>query len=236
MAEVKRRPGRPALIDRGKIVDAALELEAAGHPVSMQAVAARLGVPRGTLYHHVADREEVAALVAVARLREAFDEAWMPAPDADWRTWVAAFARVMREALITHGTPVDYVLLEGVVGRRQLAQVEKVLAPMVRDGFTPRAAMQALTVVAEVVTANARAEVVRCLHGTEAHDHFVASLGLDPEAPLPLLAAGIPERPDHEAQFAVSLDVVLAGITATLGPDAPAERTARAGRRGASPA
>ncbi|MDI2124674.1 TetR/AcrR family transcriptional regulator [Yinghuangia seranimata] len=216
MGEVKRRPGRPPLINRRKIINAALELDAAGRALSMQAVADRLGVPRGTLYHHVADREEMVALVAVARLEEAFDEAWMPPRDADWRTWVSAFAHVMRDALIAHGTPVDHVLLEGVTGARQLAQVERVLEAMVRDGFTPAPAMQALGVIAEIVTANARTVFVLRAQGTESHDAFLALIRDSADHPMPLLAAGAVEHPDQDAQFAVSLEVALAGIAAVL--------------------
>lgn len=225
MSEVKRRPGRPRLIDRRKIVDAALELEASGHVLSMQAVADRLGVPRGTLYHHVADREEMVALVAVARLEEAFDESWMPAPDAGWRTWVSAFAHVMRDALIAHGTPVDHVLLEGVAGQRQLAQVEHVLEAMVRDGFTAASAVRALGVVAEIVSANARTVFVQRAqhaHGTETHKAFTAMLRGRTDYPTPLLAAGVPdEQPDQDEQFATLLKVALEGIAAVFLAERP---------------
>lgn len=231
MAQGKRRPGRPSLIDRHKIVKAALELDDADHPLSMQAVADRLGVPRGTLYHHVADREEMVALVAVARLQQALDDGWMPAPDADWRAWVAAFGRVMRNALIAHGTPVDSVLLEGATGHRQLTQIERILDVMVRAGFTPAHAMQALAVVAEVAAANARSVLALRAHGDAPHQTFLATARKGTEGPLPLLLAGALEHADPDAQFAVSLEVVLAGITAVLGPDAqpptnPAQVTA----------
>ncbi|MGA4538950.1 TetR/AcrR family transcriptional regulator [Uniformispora flossi] len=225
MSEVKRRPGRPPLISRRKIIDAALELDAAGHVLSMQAVADRLGVPRGTLYHHVADREEMVALVAVARLEEAFDESWMPAPDADWRTWASAFAQVMRDALVAHGTPVDHVLLEGVAGQRQLAQVERVLEAMVRDGFTATSAVRALGVVAELVSANARAVFVQRAqqaHGTETHKAFTAMIRGQSDYPTPLLAAGVPdEQPDQEEQFATLLKVALEGIAAVFLAEPP---------------
>lgn len=219
MGQVGRRRGRPALIDRHKIVDAALALDGAGRPLSMQAVADRLGVPRGTLYHHVADREEMIALVAVARLEQALDEAWMPDPDADWRAWVAAFGRVMRDALIAHGTPVDSVLLEGAAGRRQLTQIERILAVMVRDGFTPVHAMQALAVVGEVAAANARSALAVRAHGDAPHRAFLAAARDTSDGVLPLLGAGAVEYPDPDNQFAVSLAVVLAGVAAVLGPD-----------------
>lgn len=218
MDQVKRRRGRPALIDRAKIRDAALELDNAGHPLSMQAVADRLGVPRGTLYHHVANHEEMIALVAVARLEEAFDEAWMPAPDADWRSWVAAFARTMRDALIAYGGPIDHVNLEGAAGRSQLAQVERVLEVMVRDGFTAETAMRALGVIAEIVSANARTVFVQRTQGPESYAAFLALAAGDPDNPMPLLTAGTPKEPDQDAQFAVSLEVALAGITAVFLP------------------
>ncbi|WTW91963.1 TetR/AcrR family transcriptional regulator [Streptomycetaceae bacterium NBC_01309] len=187
--------------------------------MSMQAVADRLGVPRGTLYHHVADREEMIALVAVARLEQALDETWMPAPDADWRAWLAAFGRVMRDALIAHGTPVDSVLLEGAAGRRQLTQIERILDVMVRDGFTPAHAMQALAVVADVAAANARTVLALRAHGDAPHRAFLAAAREGADGPLRLLLAGALEHADPDSQFAVSLAVAVAGIAAVLGPD-----------------
>ncbi|GAA4987887.1 hypothetical protein GCM10023205_68470 [Yinghuangia aomiensis] len=74
----KRRPGRPARTNRDQIVRAALDVDAQGGAVSMQAVADRLGVTPAALCHHVADRDELVAGVAVARLDAALDDSWMP--------------------------------------------------------------------------------------------------------------------------------------------------------------
>jgi TetR/AcrR family tetracycline transcriptional repressor len=214
----RRRPGRPALIDRSMIVRAALELDDAGRPVSMQAVADRLGVPRGTLYHHVSDREEVAALVAVARLEEALDETWMPAADADWRTWLTSFADAMRGALLAHGTPVDLVLLEGAAGRRQLAQVETVMQVLARAGFTPEAALRGLTLLVTIVQAHVRTvAVVRAADGGSHAASLPAALAAFDDS-FPLLRAGAPAFADIGGQLAFDLDVLLVGMTAHVAP------------------
>ncbi|MGO4632127.1 TetR/AcrR family transcriptional regulator [Streptomyces sp. 2RAF24] len=221
MDEAKRRPGRPNLIDRGMIVDAALAIEDAGRALSMQAVADRLGVPRGTLYHHVADREEMAALVAVARLEEALDESWMPAPDADWQTWLTAFAHAMRTALVDHATPVDFVLLEGHSGRRQLAQVETVLTVLVRAGFSPEVCLRCLTLLVEVVQAHVRAVFVARASGPEQQRASLPAILASAGQEFPLLRAGIPDEPDPAEQFTFDLGVVFAGIAALSEQGAP---------------
>ncbi|MFC9392754.1 TetR/AcrR family transcriptional regulator [Streptomyces sp. NPDC057027] len=217
MDEAKRKPGRPNVIDRGMIVDAALAIEDAGRTLSMQAVADRLGVPRGTLYHHVADRAEMAALVAVARLDEALDDSWMPAPDADWRTWLTSFAHAMRTALLAHATPVDFVLLEGRSGRRQLAQVEAVLTVMARAGFPPELSTRCLTLLVEVVQAHARSVFVARASGPEQQRASLSAMLAATGAEFPLLRAGTPDAPDPDDQLAFDLDVVLAGIEMILG-------------------
>jgi AcrR family transcriptional regulator len=89
-----RRRGRPAKISRQAIVDAAIELGV--DSFSMQAVAHRLGVTPPALYSHVANRDEVVALVAETvrhRLEAVVAEA------DDWRGWLEEFARQVREAL-----------------------------------------------------------------------------------------------------------------------------------------
>ncbi|MCF2532382.1 TetR/AcrR family transcriptional regulator [Yinghuangia soli] len=214
MDQSKRRPGRPALIDQHMIVTAALELDASGTALSMQAVADRLGVPRGTLYHHVADREEMVALVAAARLEEALDEAWMPADDADWRTWLTAFAHVMRDALLARANPIGYVLLDGAPGSRQLAQVERILHVMVRDGFTPQAGLRCLAVLAEIVQANVRAVVLRRAQGPTPAGSYLHLVRAAPEGTFPLLRAADGEQVGLDDQFAFALDVMLTGFAA----------------------
>ncbi|MGA4544259.1 TetR/AcrR family transcriptional regulator C-terminal domain-containing protein [Uniformispora flossi] len=208
----KRGRGRPARIDRERIVQVALALQEDGRPLSMQAVADRLGVQRPALYHHVADRDALVALVAAARIEDAMDESWMPADDADWRTWLEAFARTSRESLLELTEPAEYQLFVGSVGRRQLDQVERLFAVLLRDGFAARTAGLAVTLVGELVHANVRSVLVLRRHDAEPHRASVAAVvAQDPEA-FPALRAVGAEGYDAGVQFDFDLEAALTAL------------------------
>lgn len=208
----KRGRGRPPRIDRERIVQVALALQEDGRPLSMQAVADRLGVQRPALYHHVADRDALVALVATARIEEAMDESWMPADDAGWRTWLEAFARASRTSLLELAEPAEYQLFMGSVGRRQLDQVERLFTVLVRDGLNPRTAGLGVTLVGELVHANVRSVLVLRRHGAEPHRASVAAfVEEDPEAFPTLLAVGA-EGYDAEDQFEFDLEAALTAL------------------------
>lgn len=215
----KRRPGRPARIDRARILRTVRDIDAAGEPVTMQAVAERLGVQRASLYHHVADRDELVAMVAVTRLEESLDDAWMPADDAGWRTWLAAYAHTTRDALLAQTTLIDYTELDTPAGIRQLGQIERVLAAMVRDGFDAPTASRCLNLVAAVVQASVRAEFVRRARGAQPHLASVRRMVDRHGDELPLLreAASAELDSGDPAGFEFDLDVTLDGIAALRG-------------------
>lgn len=92
----RRGPGRPAAIDRESIADAALGI-AAEHGVealTLQGVAAALGVKHSALYRHAEGRNDLLRAVA-DRFMESVD--W-PSPDGDWRTYLRAFAEAIDTA------------------------------------------------------------------------------------------------------------------------------------------
>jgi AcrR family transcriptional regulator len=222
MTAGKRKIGRPANISRDSIVRAALDLDSEGRSLSMQAVADRLGVRRSALYHYVTDRDELIAVVAIARLDEVIDEEWMPGQDADWRTWLTAYAQMAREALLSNTRLPDYLLISGPAGLRQLAQIERVCAVMVRDGFTATDAGRCLTLLGELVQINARAVFVRRELGEEPHRTSVSeTLKAHPDEFPTMRAAGAhPWDPDD--QFAFDLDNALAGMGVLLSTTPPA--------------
>ena len=89
----RRRPGRPARIDRDSIVRAAVELAAVAgaEQITMTSVAERLGVAMPALYYHVSSREELLGLVGTSVLQR------IAVPDLSaWDAWLLAFARALR--------------------------------------------------------------------------------------------------------------------------------------------
>lgn len=219
MSDGRRGRGRPARIDRDRIVQAALELESTGEPLSMKAVADRLGVQRPNLYHHVGDREALVALVAAARIEQALDESWMPAPDAGWRDWLLAFAHATREASVGHAKFAEYFSFAGPVGRRQLEQVERLHEVLVTAGFDAVTAGRCVTFISELVHINVRSVFALRARGNEPHRETIAQVLHDDPDGLPIMRAAGMGGYDPDAQFAFDLDAAIAGLALLLARD-----------------
>lgn len=91
------RPGRPAQLDRERIVDAALS---AGNldTLTMRELATRLGVTHGALYRWVANRDALFDLISEVVL-----ERVLPAegpPRRSWRPWLAQVAWAMHDQFL----------------------------------------------------------------------------------------------------------------------------------------
>ncbi|QWF80756.1 TetR/AcrR family transcriptional regulator [Amycolatopsis sp. CA-230715] len=91
------RPGRPAQLNRERIVDAALS---AGNldAVTMRELAARLEVSHGALYRWVRNRDELLDLVS-----DVMVERVLPAdgpPKRQWRPWLARLAWAMHDQFL----------------------------------------------------------------------------------------------------------------------------------------
>ncbi len=93
-------PRRAPELDRARIAAAALAVADAGALAgfTMRAVAAALGVTPMALYHHVADKAALAALVVDA----AIAESPLPAATGDWREDLWIMARWSRESMRAH--------------------------------------------------------------------------------------------------------------------------------------
>ncbi|GCD45071.1 TetR/AcrR family transcriptional regulator [Streptomyces paromomycinus] len=108
-ATPRPRPGRPARLNRERIVDAAV---AAGHldTLTMRALAARLDVSHGALYRWVSNRDQLFDLVSDVMVERILPTGGPPggspddspdgARDADWRPWLARVAWSMHDQFL----------------------------------------------------------------------------------------------------------------------------------------
>ncbi|HEX6353130.1 TetR/AcrR family transcriptional regulator [Actinophytocola sp.] len=83
----KPRMGRPSLVDREAIVNAAVEI--GFDRLTMSAVGSLLGVRHSTLYRYFATRDALAA----AAIDRCVDSVPWPEPEGDWREFLRATAR-----------------------------------------------------------------------------------------------------------------------------------------------
>ena len=95
------KPRAALVIDRDRLVAAAFaQLEQDGlDGLSMRALAARLGVQAPALYWHLGDKAELLGLMA----RDIYASAYAAlADEADWRQWLIAFGRGLRDSFARH--------------------------------------------------------------------------------------------------------------------------------------
>lgn len=103
--------GRKPMIQRENAVRAALDIIDAHGPgaLSLEKMAARLGVRSPSLYNHFSDKAEI--LSAVARLVVS-ETPRQPDPDdgEDWQQWLVSASVLFRQALLAHQRAVPIVV------------------------------------------------------------------------------------------------------------------------------
>jgi AcrR family transcriptional regulator len=135
---------------RARIAAVAVELadREGFEAVSMRRVAQELGAGTMTLYHYVANKDELVTLMVDAVMGEilvAEDE--LPAA---WRPAIAAIATASREALRRHRWMLDR-LGDGRPGPNAMRHFEQSLQAMSGAGISPRAMFEAIVLVDEYV-------------------------------------------------------------------------------------
>ena len=219
----RRRPGRPARIDRDSIVRAAVDLaaEAGAEQITMTSVAERLGVAMPALYYHVSSREELLGLVGTSVLQR------VAVPDRSaWDEWLLAFAhalraRALQDPGLVNTTPIT---AHGLV---DVPLVEAALGRLVAAGFSPPEALLAFDDVVSTTINSVRRDY--CINREAANGNTQLSLfraalrdfSRD-EAPLMWqLADRFAEIPDavevsRDAWFERHISVLVAGLRASL--------------------
>jgi len=191
----RTRRGRPARIDRDRIVAVARGMDP--RTLTMQAVAAELGVDRKSLNYHVSDRDGLLELVA-ADIPAAQVQ---PLPVAgDWERTLRSFAVSMHEALVGLGTLLEYVRVPIAPGEQTPVPGEQLLAALIEAGFTAREAGRAVLMMSQFVYSAARDAILTAAGG-----------GTHPQ--VAALLADIPITGDR-AQLDFDLDVLVAGLRA----------------------
>ncbi|MGH8965789.1 MAG: TetR/AcrR family transcriptional regulator [Actinomycetes bacterium] len=146
MESRSRGPGRRAGLTRDAVLDAATELLLERAPVTMRAVAQRLGVAPNALYSHVANKTDLVDGVLDRVLVQV--EAPPPGPDADP---AAALHRLMastHEVLLRHPQLVpDFLSRQGARGANAQRLGDVALAHLAAAGITGDVAGEALRVL-----------------------------------------------------------------------------------------
>ncbi|WP_435607444.1 TetR/AcrR family transcriptional regulator C-terminal domain-containing protein [Streptomyces ardesiacus] len=151
--EARARRGRPRLIDRDRIVEAAKRLDPAN--LTMQALANEIGVDRKTLHYHVDNRASLLKLVAADAFRAAVTSNHFT-PEKDWRKAVHSFAHITRDAVCAAGAWAAYVDFAAEEDLEALRPAEAAAAALVDAGLPETEAGRIVATVAVLAFASAR--------------------------------------------------------------------------------
>lgn len=214
-SDVQRRARRgPApQLDRERIVAAALRIiDAEGvDALSLRRLADDLRVTPMSLYWHVADKAELLELVGHAVLAEIE----LPDRAGDWQAQLRDVHRAMFDAFLRHPNATDLLIGRARFGPGGLATFERILEILLDAGFTPVDAFDAyqslyLFSLGFMATSTRSPEFVAVQRAGAA---YMATL---PAERFPAIRAVTPTigRRSLDEQFAVGLDVVIAGVAA----------------------
>jgi AcrR family transcriptional regulator len=223
------RPARDRRLSRDAIVAAAIAiLDAEGaRGLSMRRIADSLGVTAGSLYWHVATKDELLELAA----DHVTGEIGLPDADADtgagggWRTAIAAIARGQRAMLLQHPWVISGAGAHPNMGPNALRLADRTLAILAGAGFGPDLAATAVgaignQVIGAVMAETAWRRVTSGPAGTLADWQRDAAGYLETvRAKYPMVAARLTAPAGDvgavsEERFGVALECLLDGLEA----------------------
>lgn len=212
---VRRRPGRPNLIDREIIADAAIELVAEDgiDGLTFQSLGARLGVKHSALYRHVDGRPDLLRAVAdrfMATTR------W-PAPQKSWKDYLRAVASAIDTECGRYPGMMDLIYNQvWPMPERLILAALEMTENLVALGFPRQLALVAADMVADFA-ADTRIRRDRIAQHTNKWGGFTDILSPESTADARL-------RAEFDAHFSAGpdvwvedkLEIVLAGIESKL--------------------
>lgn len=215
-ATARRDRASRAPLSRDRVIDAAISLADAegADALSMRRIARELGVEAMTLYHHVANKDEIVHAL-IDRVMGEFE---LPSTDADWKPAVRASAISAYHALSRHPWAAGLMLSSKVTVPARLAHMESLLATLRRAGLSDDLADLAYHAVEGHVMGFTLWEVgiVKSLRGDlkTVASEFLANLPTDQ---FPHIAEHIrhhlrPRPADATGEFEFGLDLILDGL------------------------
>jgi AcrR family transcriptional regulator len=198
-------------LSRQRIVCTAIELleRDGAAALTMRRLGAELDVEAMSLYHHVANRDDLLAAIGAELLRPldvlALDDGWQDA--------CRAFATTLRRIATTSPTTFGLYGLQPFEGADALRAVERMLAALMAGGFDAPGALAVYRAVASYARGYALAEVTGFTVDAAAAPTRERLAAL-PADDFPILAGRIDELAtlDSDRAFALGLEALIAGL------------------------
>jgi AcrR family transcriptional regulator len=216
--------GERTRLSRERVLSAALSVADEGGvgSLTIRSLAAELGTKPMSVYHHVANKDEI--LDGIVDL--VFAEVDLPVPDRDWRAEVRRRCESMRAVLARHRWAIGLLESRARPGPATLRQHEQMLATLRAAGFSVPMTAHAYAVLDSYVYGFALQEATLPFEGGEVGEVARSITDLMPPGEYPHLVEMTTElylRPgqdpgyDFGEEFDFGLDLVLDGLAAHLG-------------------
>lgn len=152
-----RRP-RPGGLTVARITEAALRLLASGDlsDLTMRSLAKELGTQAGSLYRHVASREELLVHVLDAALA-----GLEPPPPGPWRAGAARMSREHRGAWLAQPALAPLLSEYPMLGPNTMRSREIALSYHMAHGYSPRDASEIYTILTRFILGSVSARIGR---------------------------------------------------------------------------
>lgn len=207
-------------LTRAKVLTVAVGIaDSAGlSALTMRSLATALGIQPMSLYHHVANKDEILDALVDA----VFAEMVVPVPGRDWRVEITRRCRSARAVLNRHPWAVPLLESRTRPGPATLAHHDAVLATLRVGGFTVAATALAYAVLDAFVYGFTLQEASlpfdRGSPAADVAEPILARMPADAYPHLSELAVEHVMQPGYDfgAQFDVGLDLILDGLAARV--------------------
>jgi AcrR family transcriptional regulator len=208
----RRRPGRPRLLTREAILDAARPLDR--EALTMTGLASQLGVSHAALYNYFAGKGALIAALA------AEESAQIDLPSSEgrrWQDWLVDYAFLLRDSLLKYGVATEWQPTAFVGASIRIT--DAFLRVVLDAGFDVETAHHALRIIGSCCAASASRMQRRARFDepseAELQRDYYDSVGLAADSPLRQHVAMLLNQ-DEEALFRRDLEIVIASVAYNL--------------------
>lgn len=220
-------PRARAPLSRERVLRGAVAIADAGGIASLtiRSLAYELGVKPMSVYHHVANKDEI--LDGIVDL--VFSEIELPSAAGDWRSEIRRRAASAREVLRRHSWAIGLMESRTTPGPATLRHHDAVLATLRRAGFTVEMTAHAYALLDSYVYGFALQEAALPFKGPDTAGDIAESIMQQfPAGEYPYLVEMATEyilQPGYDFgdEFEFGLGVILDALTRSI-PDDPSER------------
>ncbi|WP_433046920.1 TetR/AcrR family transcriptional regulator [Dactylosporangium sp. CS-033363] len=209
-------------LSRERVLGAAVELADAGGIASLtiRSLAEKLRVKPMSVYHHVANKDEILDGIVDA----VFAEIELPAPDRDWRAELRKRAESARAVLRRHSWAIGLLESRTTPGPATLHHHDAVLACLRGAGFSVALTAHAYALLDSYVYGFAVQEAALPFEGEQTAGDVAGSImdtfAAEAYPHLVEMAVEHIAKPGYDfgAEFAFGLELILDGLAAHLVP------------------